>query len=318
MIKKYKLIAAISALGFNLSYAQLPNYVPTNGLLAWYGFNNNSSDLSGNNNNGANNNVTFVDDRNGNPNSAGSFNGINTWFEVATPSFTFAHTDSFTYSVWVNKDVQPAAGVFLMVGSNAAGNFISILQGPNNTQFGTNKQQSAWIWTTCPHTLNVWEHYVATYNAGIMRLYKNGVFESTTTFTHTNVTSANLPLYIGRGVGGAYFKGSIDDVGIWGRVLNDTEINDLYNSTVTSLNVESIEKPFSLTPNIGAEFIQFNAKVNFENPINFTINDAKGAIIMQGIVNEPFQVIDIKSLSKGVYFMMLNDEQNTRLKFVKL
>jgi hypothetical protein len=306
-------------IGFTIvAKAQTPSYVPTNALLAWFPFDNNSSDVSGNNNNGANNNVTFISDRNGNPNAAGSFNGINAWLEVASPSFTFAHTDSFTYSVWVNKDVQPAAGVFLMVGSNAAGNFISILQGPNNTQFGTNKQQSAWIWTTCPHTLNVWDHYVATYNAGIMRLYRNGTFESTTTFTHTNVTAANLPLYIGRGVGGAYFKGAIDDVGIWGRALSDTEINNLYNSTVTTLRSESEEKAYSLTPNLASDFLQLNAKGLIKNSIPYTINDTKGAVVMQGNISVSSQTFDIKNLSKGIYFMMLNDEHNTRLKFVKL
>jgi hypothetical protein len=318
MIKKITLSALFLGLGFNLLSAQVPNYVPTNSLLAWYPFDNNSSDLSGNNNNAVNNNVSFIDDRNGIPNAAGSFNGINAWFELATPSFTFAHTDSFTYSVWVNKDVQPAAGVFLMVGSNAAGNFISILQGPNNTQFGTNKQQSAWIWATCAHTLNVWDHYVATYNAGIMRLYKNGAFEATSTFTHTNVSSANLPLYIGRGVGGAYFKGAIDDVGIWGRVLSDTEINDLFNSNVATQITENADKAYILTPNLASDFLQFNAKTVLKNTIPYTVSDTKGAVIMQGSINESSQSIDIKSLSKGVYFLLLNDEYNSRLKFVKI
>ncbi len=318
MKKKFTLSTLFLALCFHQLSAQVPNYVPTNSLLAWFPFDNNSSDLSGNNNNAVNNNVSFIDDRNGIPNAAGSFNGINSWFEVATPTFTFASTDSFTYSVWINKDVQPAAGVFMMVGSNAAGNFISILQGPNSTQFGTNKQQSAWIWTTCPHTLNVWDHYIATYNAGIMRLYKNGSFESTSTFTHTNVTSANLPLYIGRGVGGAYFKGSIDDVGIWSRVLSDTEIINLYNSTVTSIQASVTENHISIIPNVAAEFLQISAPANFNKSIQYSIIDIKGTVLTKGAISAASQIIDIKDLSQGIYFITLDDQFTTRYKFVKI
>jgi hypothetical protein len=64
-----------------------------------------------------------------------------------------------------------------------------------------------------------------------MTLYKNNVQVATGTYTHTNVTSANLPLYIGRGVGGDYYNGKMDDIGIWNRALTTCEINDLYNSS---------------------------------------------------------------------------------------
>jgi hypothetical protein len=315
MIKKYTLAIALLSLGFN-SYAQLPTYVPTNGLLAWYGFNNNSSDLSGNNNNASNNNVTFINDRNGVPNSAGSFNGINTYFQVTTPSFTFASTDSFTYSVWINKDVQPAAGIILMIGSNAAGNFISILQGSSVMSYGTNKQQSAWINITCPHTLNVWDHYVATYDAGTMNLYKNGVWQSTGTFTHMNVTSANLPFYIGKGFGGGNFKGAIDDVGVWGRALSQTEITALYN-TVTSTYALEANNAYVVNPSVAEDFIYLSSNAPLTSQTNYTIYDVKGALVQTGNTSENNHQIQINHLNKGIYFIHLNDEINSRLKFVK-
>ena len=49
------------------SIAQVPGYVPTSGLQAWFGFNGNSNDLSANSNNATNTGATFIVDRNGNP-----------------------------------------------------------------------------------------------------------------------------------------------------------------------------------------------------------------------------------------------------------
>ena len=155
------------------AFSQIPSYISPTGLQAWYPFNNSSNDLSGSGNNATNYFVTYTTDRAGNANAAASFNGTTAWLSVLTPSFTFSSTGAFTYSLWVKKQTQTSAGIVMMVGRNVAGNFISILQGPTEMQFGTNKQQSAWIWVTCPHTLNQWDHYVATYNAGTMKLYQS-------------------------------------------------------------------------------------------------------------------------------------------------
>ncbi len=119
-----------------------------------------------------------------------------------------------------------------MHASNAAGNFIWIFQtGATNMQFGTNKQQAAWIWAQSTSTTNAWTHIVLVYNAGAMTLYKDNVAVATATFTHTGVTSTTLPLYVGRGIGGSYFNGKIDDIGIWNRCLSACEVNDLYTAS---------------------------------------------------------------------------------------
>ena len=50
-MKKLLTILFAVALGLNLS-AQVPDYVPTDGLVAWYPFNGNANDESGNGNDG--------------------------------------------------------------------------------------------------------------------------------------------------------------------------------------------------------------------------------------------------------------------------
>ena len=129
--------------------AQVPSFVPTNGLVAWYGMNNSPNDLSGNGNNATlNGGVTAIADRNGNPNSAYSFNGTNGNLVVQTPSFQFSPTGQFTYAIWIRR--TSTAGVPVIMATTAANNFISMIGGTGDMRFGTNKQQSAWIWAIPP------------------------------------------------------------------------------------------------------------------------------------------------------------------------
>jgi hypothetical protein len=222
-------IAIFTVLSF--AHAQIPSYVPTNGLLAWWGFNNNGNDLSINNNHFTNYGMTYVTDRFNNPASAVTGNGSTQYMQCATPSFSLGANSSFTISFWMLKPSN-TSGVAMMHGTTVAGNFIWNFQTgtTGNVQFGTNKQQSAWIWTLSTHGVNTWEHFLATYNNGAITLYKNGVSVATNVFTHTAVTQAIMPIWLGRGVSGSYFSGSFDDMGMWNRVLTQQEITDLYNS----------------------------------------------------------------------------------------
>jgi hypothetical protein len=213
-------------------FAQVPSYVPQYGLLGYYPFTGSANDVSANAANLTNNNAVLTADRFGTANAAYSFNGINQYLINSTPNFTFNPSSSFTISFWYNRNNTTANGVLIMNATNAAGNFIWIFQaGPTNSQYGTNKQQSSWIWAQTASTTSAWTHIVCVYNAGAMTLYKNNVQVATGTYTHTNVTSANLPLYVGRGIGGDYYNGKMDDIGIWNRALTVCEINDLYNSS---------------------------------------------------------------------------------------
>jgi hypothetical protein len=235
---KLRLLSICFLFSFGL-FAQVPSYVPQYGLLGYYPFNGNPNDVSANAAHLTNNGAVLTTDRFGTANAAYSFNGSTQNLINNTPNFTFGPTSNFTYSFWFNRNVTSTTGVIIMNATNAAGNFIWIFQaGPTNMQYGTNKQQSAWIWVPATTTTNVWTHIVCVYNAGTMKLYQDNVLIGTGTFTYTTgVTSANMPLYVGRGVGGNYFNGKIDDVGIWNRALNPCEIHDLFTSSNTLTTV---------------------------------------------------------------------------------
>jgi hypothetical protein len=220
--------------------AQIPSYVPVAGLQCYYPFNGNGNDAGSLNNHLTNNGAMLTTDRFGNTDAAYNFNGSTQYLIRNTPSFTFNPSSTFTVSLWHNRNTSSVVGIPIMHGSNAAGNFIWIFQtGASNMQFGTNKQQAAWIWAQGTSTTNAWTHIVLVYNAGAMTLYKDNVAVATATFTHTGVTSTTLPLYIGKGIGGNYFDGKIDDIGIWNRCLSSCEINDLYMASNTLTTVSA-------------------------------------------------------------------------------
>jgi hypothetical protein len=220
--------------------AQIPSYVPVSGLQCYYPFNGNGNDASVLNNHLTNNGAVLTTDRFGATDAAYNFNGSTQFLIRNTPSFTFNPTSTFTVSLWHNRNTSSVVGIPIMHATNTAGNFIWIFQtGATNMQFGTNKQQASWIWAQSTSTTNVWTHIVLVYNAGVMTLYKDNVAVGTGTFNHTGVTSATLPLYIGRGIGGSYFNGKIDDIGIWNRCLSACEISDLFTATNTLTTVSA-------------------------------------------------------------------------------
>ena len=66
--------------------AQVPSYVPTNGLVGWWPFNGNANDESGNGNNGTVNGATLTTDRFGVLNKAYSFDGVDDYVNVNNSS----------------------------------------------------------------------------------------------------------------------------------------------------------------------------------------------------------------------------------------
>ena len=89
--------------------AQVPSYVPTNGLLGYWGFNGNANDQSGNGNNGTVNGATLTTDRNGNANSAYSFDATQNT-KISLPLQQNGIT-SYSVSAWFKT--TSAAGTVL-------------------------------------------------------------------------------------------------------------------------------------------------------------------------------------------------------------
>ncbi|UCH85067.1 MAG: putative Ig domain-containing protein [Candidatus Latescibacterota bacterium] len=81
------------------------------------------------------------------------------------------------------------------------------------------------VFDTSPDFVNgSWQHFVLVRSAGVVTIYRNGSVVATG--TKTNLFT---PEYIGWKNSGNRFGGMLDDMGIWGRALDEDEVALLYN-----------------------------------------------------------------------------------------
>jgi len=89
------------------------------------------------------------------------------------------------------------------------------------------------IWSTTQGQTNQWYHLVGTFDGTTMRLYVNGIEESSSVHSGS-INTNSLNLQIGKqfwyGSTYSYFDGLIDEVRIYDRALRPSEINASYNN----------------------------------------------------------------------------------------
>ena len=115
---KFKLILLTAIATFGLTaatIAQVPNYVPSNGLVGWWPFNGNANDESGNGNNGTVNGATLTSDRFGNAGKAYSF--VSSYINVPN-SNSLQINNQLSISLWVNFNSFPNVSCILSTGSD--------------------------------------------------------------------------------------------------------------------------------------------------------------------------------------------------------
>ena len=218
--------------------AQVPSYVPTNGLLGWWPFNGNALDISGNANNGTVNGATLTTDRFGNVNSSFNFDGVNDFIQLQCPVVN----NAITISLWA-YDLGGYPNAFSInpryVSAEFCNGSFGLLNNVNvpldGLFFARNRgTQSADIISNSMPTYNINQHIVFTYNGSIGKFYINGNLISSVSNVGTISTSSNL--YFGKSgcaIGQLVdaFKGKLDDIGIWNRALTQQEVTNLYLST---------------------------------------------------------------------------------------
>ena len=289
--------------------AQVPSYVPTNGLVGYWPFNGNANDVSTNANNGTNNGATLTTDRFGNVNSSYSFNGLSNYIQIPN-SNSLQNINEISISAWINiSQLYQSAG---------AGHFPIICK--SNLQFGgnldfliSNQNILAHLNTyntiaSFPLSFNTWQNVVATISNGITSFYLNGnLLWSGVSGTFNNQPN-NLPLVIGMDSPGLveYSNGKIDDIGIWNRALTQTEINNLYNANICYQNVTVTD---ILVINVG--ILGYNP-VTYTNSITIYPNPANDHITLDcGTLSSVtgYQIKISNLLGQEVFSTTLNQQQ---------
>jgi hypothetical protein len=264
-----------------LVYSQsVPSYVPTNGLVGWWGFNGNAQDGSVNGNHGTVNGATLTTDKFGNQNGAYSFDGIDDYCNLNSQL-----PNSFSISLWAEID---SFKVYNGISSELLSTFNQNF-GSSGFVFRTdaipNKIVSG-FWNTNGNQIvskdNIqqfqWNHYLVSYGSGILKLYFNGTLCDSIAGTYVqnnqNIFLAARQVYQGNNP--AFFADcTLDDIGIWNRALTQQEITNLYNSqlpTQTSLCLPTIT---TNTPSsIGIDSVIVGGNIT---------NDGGSSIVLRGV-----------------------------------
>lgn len=257
-------------------HAQVPSYVPTNGLIGWWPFNGNANDESGTGNHGSIFDVTLTTDRFGQLNKAYSFNGNSSFIEVEHNSSQNL-SNAVSFSIWINTpDYSTTNGQTRIplskrrtistygIGFETVDNIGSCC-GPqffanNNTGSGGLNYED-----TIPLLTSSWIHLVGTYDGSTLKLYKNSVLLGSATGT-LNLSSTIQNLYFGKEGSNSpsnYFKGLIDDIGFWNRALTQQEITNLYNAFICANNTTISPQ---ITNLIKGSIATFTATTSDPNP----------------------------------------------------
>ena len=222
-MKKILLLIAL-ALTAQTIKAQVPSYVPTTGLIGYWGFNCNANDESGNGNNGTVNGATITTDRFDNRNSAYDFDGnssINTNYQY------ISNQSPISISFWfkLNPFMPVYEQIMLHYGNyNIDSGFDLVID------YNFNLSDS-------------WHLYTATYdnldgvNPMPIKIYIDGVIMPNLFIQYPENNNSMNNDYVNLIFGNSFFSprpgfvGKLDEIGFWNRALTQEEITRLYTST---------------------------------------------------------------------------------------
>lgn len=266
----------------------LPSNLQT-GLVGYWPFCGNANDASGNGNNGTVNGASLAIDRFGNWNSAYSFNGTDNYITANTINFPTTNQPR-TISVWfkVNRYPNPDKTYILMNYGTAGNNQSCGLAIDSILDAGTRLNFFAWnnsdVIDTNQYNLGAWHNMVGTYDGITGKLYFDGALvaskisnwnTSISTFTigKNNQTNGSMPYF---------FDGTLDDICIWNRALDYTEIAQLYQTQSTSSSNGNV----GINVAVPQRSLHISDVIRLEPRNTAPDNPVKGDIYFDGVLNK--------------------------------
>ena len=221
-------------------HAQVPSYVPTNGLVGWWPFDGNANDESGNGNNGAVTGPTLSVDRFGLQNNCYHFNN-NGNITIQTLQFNNYVSSGFTLSYWFTMEDSISSALRHFLFSNYDGiNGLQIEYYPGPSIVFRHSLRTA---TANPAEINYnhvftnansWKHAVFIWQPPTLTTYINGVMVNQS--SNPGITNLSVCCNIVTKFGSQWnntspHKGKLDDIGIWNRALTPAEVLALFYSS---------------------------------------------------------------------------------------
>jgi hypothetical protein len=217
----------------------IPQNLPenlTDGLVAYYPFNNNSNDVGPNHIDGNSFGALLSADRFGNMNRSYQFNGLSDYLDCGYNS-QLELQDQLSFSGWLYMDggVQDPVGFqfgndlvnsygFSSVANSSNNRDVTCHFGENSMMLNLSNKQWHNVIFVCDRTNN------------IVKLYSNGQIAGSMPYVGSNpLDYLNSKLFIGkRPFANDFWGGKLDDIMIWNRPLTYEEVQQVYNFNTLS------------------------------------------------------------------------------------
>ena len=226
-------------------FAQVPGYVPNEGLVAWYPLNGSANDLSGNSFHGTTENVTMEVDRFGNFDGALGFQGQNCCGQsdalvqdIRIEQSILNLGDDYTVVCWfksssLEKYQQclfnsiPHTGFAVEYNNEHATDVTTVGLGPGDAYWNTLYQHGPFS----SYVQEEWYHVAFIKSGNDFKLFVNGDLDWAESYEFANTYDLEVGIRFGS-IGGGHqlLNGAMDDCGVWERALSDEEILTLYNA----------------------------------------------------------------------------------------
>ena len=263
-------------------------------------------------------------------NTAGSsviLDGIDDYITVPNTSLMNNLQHSFTISAFIKADNFINWGGIVSKGTNTTGStpFSLTTWSDGTVRFIANVGAltgavGTGMWNSKGKlTTGIWNYVAVTYDGTTLKFYINGNLDSEVGI-HMTLGLNNEPIVIGCDFfgGDEYFKGSIDEVSVYSRVLSANEIQAINQDEITNINNISNEDLF-IYPNPASNQLIIN---NSELRINeIIIADMQGLIIYT--CKDSFvgsKTIDLSDVTNGMYFITIwgnNINQTKKIMILK-
>lgn len=282
----------------------------SNGLIACYPFDGNTTDATGNGNDGSNQGATLTIDRFGNSNSAYLFDGIDDFIRVDSSIISSGENSICFWSKTNSFKSQTVVSLSPDIITDRLGIHINYDHNGDTAIFWDhgNIFNDGRLFAVSLPFITQWEHYVfiASVSNNFMRIYRNGSLHYATAYSDM-ISDTTRATYIGSGDGDFFFDGAMDDIRFYHRALSHAEVALLYQTTTCLPITTEIETIHQETEDLTLIYPNpTSGSINVSNGYrSLTVYSVTGEAIMTYSNNEQ---IDISTLIPGIY--MINVDGN--------
>ncbi|MBI3597607.1 MAG: PxKF domain-containing protein [Nitrospirae bacterium] len=194
---------------------------PPSGMVGWWPGDGNANDLIGSNHGALMNGATFSP---GTVGQAFSFDGLDDFVNVPDAA-SLDITNQITIEAWIKPTALGGRIVDKITPGGPDGYLLDTYSGHLRLIIGPYN-----LFGTTTLSLDTFMHVAGVYDGSTMKVYVNGALDGSFPLT-LPIPTNNLPLRIGIDqYGGSLYNGLIDEVGIYNRALDASEIQAIYNA----------------------------------------------------------------------------------------